>query len=97
MKTFKPGDVVKVIAGPRAGQITTVAAGPKPFDPHANAVDLLPLGEPVYRVNLPPNGGASWVVACPHWLEPYWEGKEKSEEFRSAEDILNSLRGKVSA
>jgi hypothetical protein len=94
MRTFKPGDVVRIVGGPRAGETTTVVRGP--YDAaggHRNLRgDVWPSGSMVYELELSSiNSPPLNVRALREWLEPYWEGKESSDQTLTA--ILDGVRG----
>lgn len=76
MKTFKPGDPVRVIAGPRAGEVTTVT-GLDVMKSYYKDLDQVPVGTAVYDLALAPlNPMITSVVAPGSWLIPYRESDE---------------------
>ncbi len=48
----------------------------------------LPVGTPLYMLEAPV---PMRIAARPEWLEPYWEGKESSDQTLT--EILDSVRG----
>lgn len=79
MNSFKVGDAVKVVAGPRAGEVTTVI-GPLRRYLGRPGERYVARGDWVYEIGLTPTvPGTRRVVALPEWLRPYREGWEKSE------------------
>jgi hypothetical protein len=95
MKQFKPGDMVRVIAGPRAGEVTTVRSvlrlTPRPSSPESFPEGLMVHSLALRSLLLPGKG----VAAPPAWLEPFYPGKESSNT--TTEEILNAIRSGVPA
>ncbi len=77
MADFKPGDVVCVIDGPRAGEVTTVLSGP--FPPRHEWWAAHPSVTAVYRLDLASLGWPGQRVAAPAaWLRPLPPSAEQS-------------------
>ncbi len=99
MRTFKIGDVVRVVSGFRAGEIAVVESElmrlSRICHPLAHAAGSCWCGEPydsVHYLSLPSVviPGAK-IGAPPSHLEPYWEGKEASDQTLA--EILDGVRG----
>jgi hypothetical protein len=67
-RVFRIGQRVRVIAGPRAGEETTIVSGLYPFDGQEG--DGIKRGDAVYDTDLVSLVGHSAVVAKPAWLAP---------------------------
>ncbi len=98
-RVFKPGDIVKVIVGPRAGEVTTVTSGLCHWACPVETCLAFPCSHksiPCHQLDLL---GAIHpgipVGAPPAWLEPFWPGKEASD--KTLAEILNSLKTKEPA
>jgi hypothetical protein len=96
-RVFRIGDRVKVIAGPRAGEVTTVTsslvtAHCKRGEAHAAGECFCDLGSPgVHCLDLRTLASAPVLVSAPpSWLEPFWPGKESADQ--SLADILSGIR-----
>ncbi len=93
MKTFKAGDVVRIVrSGGRnngcpmkRGSITTVL-GPAVVWPNHRVPERRET--PCHPLASPPGW---FIVAPPDWLEPFWPGKESSDQTLT--EILDSVRG----
>lgn len=84
MKTFKPGDRVKVIAGPRAGLVTVVTTVLHKArcleDWHCPDQCWCGLGLPrIHGLDILSDEPDTMISAPPAWLEPWWDGKEAGE------------------
>jgi hypothetical protein len=91
---FKIGDRVRVVDGPRKGEVAMVTSelvhkewlefrGVIYDVPMAHRLDLCSLQSP-YR----------WVWASPEWLRPFYDGNEKGEW---TEDLRRLCRAKETA
>lgn len=77
-RVFRPGDKVRTIDGPRAGEITTVVSGPEEFyrKDGQSSCGGIRNGDLAYVIGLASVLGADRVMALPSWLEPYDDGRE---------------------
>lgn len=67
---FKPGDRVEVIAGPRAGEVTTVASELVVTERLTGDLRVLP-AEPVHYLALRSFHDGTCIVSPPRWLRPF--------------------------
>ncbi|HEY3495249.1 MAG TPA: KOW motif-containing protein [Polyangiaceae bacterium] len=77
MAQFRVGQMVKVIAGPRAGQVCQVKSGLHRANCSRGAHHMLgdcfcKYGSPLVHDLTIPSGGHSIVCTVPSWLRPYY-------------------------
>jgi hypothetical protein len=95
MRTFKPGDLVRIVCGKRAGEVTTVLS--PLIEARGSIADMntftpWPDGAMVHEIAIR-SLMCPWsnVFHPPGWLELYWEGKDASDQTLAA--ILDGVRG----
>lgn len=89
MKRFEVGDVVRVIGGPRKGEVTTVVGrGALKASDLASTDELsrfrgFKAGHPLLRLDLmtrkPEVGFDLFVWAAPEWLEHFRDSRDRGE------------------
>ncbi len=73
MASFHVGDIVRVIAGPRTGEVTTVESELVIMTSLAPSTGTFYPAEPVHELGIPPVYDGTPVCAPPAWLEHYRE------------------------